>query len=397
MAIEYPYNIDQLLQEMVDQDASDLHLRVGQPAMLRVKGDLIPVHARHVIDADAMKELFRGLLTQTQSSAKIETLRQEKELDLAYALEGQARFRVNVFFERGMLSAVLRKIPEVIPLPEEIGLPEVMNRMAELQRGLVLVTGPTGSGKSTSLAAVIRRINETRPVSILTLEDPVEFIHQPAKAVIRQREVGKDMHSFARGLRAALRQDPDVILVGEMRDLETIEIAITAAETGHLVFGTLHTRSAEATIDRVIDVFPSAQQDQIRTQLSNSLAAIMCQALLPTADMRGRCAAHEVLVMTPAVRHLIRGHKPSQIRSTMQTQAGIGMQTMDKSLADLVISGRADEQVARERAQDPAEFDKLIASANQTAAPAPAQKRSRRGRGGDDSPEVGAGVSMGGS
>lgn len=354
--------INQLLQANVDQGASDLHLRVHQPPLLRVKGDLVPVAGAPALTNEWMKEIVTTLMgSESERSKRLDTLNKEREIDLAYALEGQARFRVNMFFEQGRISVVMRRIPEEIPLPEEIGLPAVARTFAEMQRGMVLVTGPTGSGKSTSIAAIIRVINETRPVSILTLEDPIEFVHRPVRAVVRQREVGRDMHSFARGLRAAMRQDPDVILIGEMRDRETIEIALTAAETGHLVFGTLHTRSAEGTIDRVVDVFPANQQDQIRTQLSNSLQAIMCQILLPRSDTDGRVAAHEILLATPAVRNLVRRGNPAQIRSTMQTNSNMGMQTMDKSLADLARAGKVDVELARERAQDENEFNKLIA------------------------------------
>lgn len=354
--------INQLLQANVDQGASDLHLRVHQPPLLRVKGDLVPVAGAPALTNEWMKEIVTTLMgSKSERSKRLDTLNKEREIDLAYALEGQARFRVNMFFEQGRISVVMRRIPEEIPLPEEIGLPAVARTFAEMQRGMVLVTGPTGSGKSTSIAAIIRVINETRPVSILTLEDPIEFVHRPVRAVVRQREVGRDMHSFARGLRAAMRQDPDVILIGEMRDRETIEIALTAAETGHLVFGTLHTRSAEGTIDRVVDVFPANQQDQIRTQLSNSLQAIMCQILLPRSDTDGRVAAHEILLATPAVRNLVRRGNPAQIRSTMQTNSNMGMQTMDKSLADLARAGKVDVELARERAQDENEFNKLIA------------------------------------
>lgn len=359
-------SINQLLQANVDQGASDLHLRVGQPPMLRVRGDLVPIAGASLMTNDWMKEIVQTVMGSDRSK-RAEVLSQEKSLDVAYALEGQARFRSNIFIEQGRVSVVMRRIPEEIPLPEEIGLPGIAKQFADMQRGLVLVTGPTGSGKSTSIAAIIRVINETRPVSILTLEDPIEFVHRPQRAMIRQREIGRDVHSFSRGLREGMRQDPDVILIGEMRDHETIEIALTAAETGHLVFGTLHTRSAEGTIDRVVDVFPATQQDQIRTQLSNSLMAIMCQILLPRSNGDGRVAAHEILLATAAVRNLIRRGNPAQIRSTMQTSAKDGMQSMDKSLADLARSGQVDIELARERAHDLKEFNNLIGGGDRSS------------------------------
>lgn len=387
--------INEILQTAVEANASDLHLRTGLPPSVRVRGDIQAVAGTDVLDNDWVKELVVALLPGSTEEKKNswEKLRKERELDTAYSLPGIARFRVNLFFEQGTISAVLRRIPEEIPRPEEIGLPPIMTELGKLQRGLVLVTGPTGSGKSTSLAAVIRSINEGRPASILTLEDPIEFVHEPARCIVRQREVGRDMHSFGRGLRAALRQDPDVILVGEMRDHETIEIALTAAETGHLVFGTLHTRSAESTIDRVVDVFPATQQNQIRTQLSNSLAAIMCQTLMPTADGKGRVAAHEVLIVNAAVRNMIRHNKGANIRSAMQTGAREGMMTMDKSLAILANSGKVSLDEARSRAQDTGEFDKLVGADSANDAPPPG--KGRRGRSsGITPPPASGGVSM---
>lgn len=372
--------LNQLLQRVVDDFASDLHLRVGMPPMMRVKGDLEPIPRTRRLNDDQMRALLGGVLTPAMK----ETLKVERELDFAHALPGQARFRVNVMIEQGHLSAVMRRIPEKIPTPEEIGLPPVMRTLMTRPRGLILATGATGSGKSTSLAALLRVANEERQATILTLEDPIEFTHEPINCVVRQREIGKDVLSFARGLRAALRQDPDIILVGEMRDLETTEIALTAAETGHLVLATLHTRSADGTIDRIVDQFPSTQQQQIRTQLAASLLCIMCQVLVPRADGQGRVAAHEVLINTDAVRNLIRTANGAQIRSTLQTQSRIGMQTMDKSLAALVLNGVADLEEARTFTVVPEEFDKLVGG----------RARSRPVFSGAPAADQGGGVSM---
>lgn len=345
-----------LLETVVSVDASDLHLRVGMRPTIRRHGELVPIDGTSVITREVMATLLASILTKAQQ----EVFRFEKELDIAHALPGLARFRVNIFMERGCMAAVMRRIPEVVPTMEEIGLPPVLRQLSLLQRGLVLVTGPTGSGKSTSLAAMIRVANEERSENILTVEDPIEFVHDPIRCMVRQREVGEDTISFARALRAALRQDPDIVLVGEMRDLETTETALTAAETGHLVFSTLHTRSASATIDRIIDIFPEGQQQQIRTQLASSLSAVITQTLLPRSDGRGRVAAHEILLVNDAVRNLIRENKPGMIRNTMQTNFTAGMQTMDRALANLARSGTVDYALAREKSQDPGEFDRLF-------------------------------------
>jgi len=350
--------IDQLLHEVVRQEASDLHIQVGLPPMVRVHGTVRPVtEGARPLDAERVKQIVGEVLVDPQA---FEELRADRDVDLAYAIEGLARFRVNVFVARGYPAMVMRRIPEIIPQFHELNLPPAMDAICNLQRGLVLVTGPTGSGKSTSLAAMIRLINERRNGTILTIEDPIEFVHSPIRSVIRQREIGRDALSFPRALRAALRQDPDVILVGEMRDKETVEIALTAAETGHLVFSTLHTRSAEATVSRVIDVFEAGQQSQIRTQLSTSLAAVMTQALLPRIDTPGRAAAFEVLIGDDAVRNMIRENKLPQIRSHIQTQMTKGMITMDRSLAELVLSGRVDVAEAAKYVQDAGEFEKLL-------------------------------------
>jgi twitching motility protein PilT len=328
-----PASIDRLLERMPELDASDLHLTVGSAPAYRVRGAIRPEEGMETLDADATRQALYGILTSEQQKQ----LELNRQLDFAYSLPGVARFRVNVFFQREALGAAFRLVPQEIKTLEELGLPPVLHTLAEKPRGLVLVTGPTGSGKSTTLAAIVDEINRTRSEHILTIEDPIEFLHRHKRCIVNQREIGPDATSFGDALRAALRQDPDVILVGEMRDLETISTALTAAETGHLVFGTLHTQSASSTIDRVIDVFPPAQQQQVRIMIANSLQAVVTQALLPTADGHGRVAALEVLLPDDAVRNLIRQAKVEQIYTVMQTSSSRGMQTMEQALADLVL------------------------------------------------------------
>src|ERR671936_1170294 len=289
-----------------------------------------------------------------------ERFEQELELDMSYSLPGRSRFRVNVFQQRDALGAVFRVIPFEIKGVEELGLPSVVSDLARFQRGFVVVTGPTGSGKSTTLASMVDVVNKERAGHIMTVEDPIEFLHKHKQCIVNQREVGADTHGFAPALKHVLRQDPDVILVGEMRDLETIATAITAAETGHLVFATLHTQDAPQTIDRIIDVFPPHQQQQVRVQLAATLEGVVTQALLPTADGQGRAVAVEVLVCTPAVRNLIREGKVHQIYSVMQAGGRFGMQTMDQSLANLVKTGKVTQQMAYERCHDPEELNRLI-------------------------------------
>jgi twitching motility protein PilT len=302
----------------------------------------------------------REIIYSILSNAQRQRLENNWQLDFAYQIPGAARFRVNAYFQRAALGAAFRLIPfEIVPL-ENLGLPAVIADFANRPRGLVLVTGPTGSGKSTTLASLLDVVNETREEHIMTIEDPIEFLHRHKKCMVNQRELGSDATSFADALRAALRQDPDVILVGEMRDLETIGTAITAAETGHLVFATLHTQDTAQTIDRIVDVFPAAQQGQIRSQLAVALQGIMTQTLLPTADGSGRCVATEVLVPTPAVRNLIREAKTHQIYSVLQTGGAQGMQTMDASLAQLVRAGKITRQLAESRAHAPEEFRRLV-------------------------------------
>ncbi|WP_320672691.1 type IV pilus twitching motility protein PilT [Patulibacter defluvii] len=353
-----PIQFHDLVQAMVESEASDLHLTAGSPPMIRVRGRLQPV-GDETLDVAACRELVYGLLSTTQRQ-RLET---DRQVDFAYPVPGVARFRVNAFQQRGATGAALRLIPDRIRSLAELGLPDVLVDLTEKPRGLVLVTGPTGSGKSTTLAAMIDRINESRHDHILTIEDPIEVLHPHKGCIVNQRELGTDAPSFAMALKAALRQDPDVILVGEMRDLETMGTALTAAETGHLVFATLHTQDAPQTIDRVIDSFPAAQQNQIRMQLAAALQGVMCQQILPTADGLGRCCALEVMIPTAAVRNLIREGKTHQIRSAIQTGARYGMQTLETSLVELVRTGKIDRSTAEARANDAGDFRRLLEKA----------------------------------
>ncbi|HEY2653063.1 MAG TPA: type IV pilus twitching motility protein PilT [Solirubrobacteraceae bacterium] len=359
-------NLDfaEVLLEVIDRRASDLHITAGAPPMLRQRGRLVPMEGYPVLTPTDTREIVYSILSDGQRQ-RFET---NWQIDFAYQIPGKGRFRVNAYFQRSAVGAALRLIPfEVVPL-EKLGLPPVVADFANRPRGLVLVTGPTGSGKSTTLASLIDVINTSREEHIMTIEDPIEFLHRHKKCMVNQRELGSDALSFADALRAALRQDPDVILVGEMRDLETIGTAITAAETGHLVFATLHTQDAPQTIDRIIDVFASEQQGQIRAQLSVALQGIMTQTLLPTADGAGRCVAAEVLVPTPAVRNLIREGKTHQVYSVIQTGGSHGMQTMDASLAGLVRSGKITRQLAESRAHSAEELRRLLGTAGQMMA-----------------------------
>jgi len=309
-----------------------------------------------VMTTEQTREIVYGILSNDQRQ-RLET---DWQIDFAYAIPGRARFRVNAYYQRAAIGAAFRLIPFSIKTIEELGLPAVMHELAKRPRGFVLVTGPTGSGKSTSLAAVVDEINVAREEHIMTIEDPIEFLHGNKKCIVNQREIGSDAKSFGMGLKAALRQDPDVILVGEMRDLETIHTALTAAETGHLVFATLHTQDTPQTIDRIIDVFPAEQQQQVRVQLSVALQGIVTQQLLPTADGAGRVAACEVLLATPAIRNLIREGKTHQIYSSLQTGGSIGMQTMDAALATLVRAGKITQQIAESRSTTPDELRRLL-------------------------------------
>ncbi len=326
--------IEKLLKLVLDNGASDLHIATNEPPILRINGVLQRLDFAP-LTKDQVKTLCYSFLNKHQQ----EILESTHELDLAYGVEGLGRFRINVFKDRVGYAAALRIITEKIPSLEQLGLPATTKDIAKLPRGLVLVTGPTGSGKSTTLAAIIDWINTHRAEHILTIEDPIEFVHKSKKSLINQREVGNDTHSFSAALRSALREDPDVILIGEMRDLETISLAVTAAETGHLVFGTLHTSSAATTIDRLIDVFPHEQQTQIRIQLSNSLKAVLSQTLLPKKDASGRVMAMEIMVVTPAIANLVREGKTSQIYSAIQTGRKEGMQTLEASLAEVYKKG----------------------------------------------------------
>jgi twitching motility protein PilT len=350
------FDFAQLLLDVLERRASDLHVTAGSHPMIRVRGRLTPLDDYPVLDPTDTREIIYGILTNDQRQ-RLET---DWQIDFAYAIPGTARFRVNAYFQRSALGAAFRLIPSVITPIDDLGLPPVVHEYCKKPRGLVLVTGPTGSGKSTSLAAMIDEINDTREEHILTIEDPIEFLHSHKKCMVNQRELGSDAPSFAMALKAALRQDPDVILVGEMRDLETISTALTAAETGHLVFATLHTQSAPQTIDRVIDVFPSHQQDQVRVQLSVALQGVMTQTLIPTADGSSRVVACETLVPTPAVRNLIREGKTHQILSAMQTGGSAGMQTLDAALAALIRAGKITQRMAESRSSTPEELRRLL-------------------------------------
>ncbi|CAN7573236.1 type IV pilus twitching motility protein PilT [Paenibacillus sp. LjRoot153] len=321
----------ELMKLAHDRKASDIHISVNSPAMFRIHGVLKPVNDQ-ILSPLATLEMAKELMTNEQYELFLE----KGDLDLSYGIADVSRYRVNIYKQKGNVSLTIRLIPNKVPAMEVLGLPAIAQDFAKKPQGLVLVTGPTGSGKSTTLAAILDFINRTRTDHIITLEDPIEFVHPHKSCIVNQREIGVDTNSFSTGLRAALRQDPDVILVGEMRDLETISIAITAAETGHLVFGTLHTADAPQTIDRIIDVFPSEAQQQVRVQLASVMLGVMAQRLLPTADGSGRVAAIEVLVNTPAVANLIRSEKVHQIRSVMQTGKSQGMQTMEMALRELL-------------------------------------------------------------
>jgi twitching motility protein PilT len=352
-------HVNDLLERVLDLGGSDLHLTAGIHPSVRVHGELKPLTEFPVLTPSELRRMVYAILTQKQR----EKFENDLELDTSHSIAGKGRFRVNVFQQRDAIGSVMRVIPfEVVPLAE-LGLPGVVSSLAELPRGLVLVTGPTGSGKSTTLASLVDIINATRPVHIMTVEDPIEFLHHHKKAVVNQREVGEDTYTFANALKHVLRQDPDVILVGEMRDLETISTAITAAETGHLVFATLHTQDAPQTVDRIIDVFPSHQQQQVRVQLASSLQAVVTQQLVPTKAKTGRAVAVEVLIATPAIRNLVREGKTHQIYSSMQAGGKFGMQTMDQSLAELVKAGKVSMETAIERCSNVEDLRRLCGQA----------------------------------
>jgi twitching motility protein PilT len=346
----------EILKETIALKASDLHMTVGAPPVIRVRGELRPLSDYPKLDSKDTRDTIYSILSNDQRKR----LEQEWQVDFSYSVPNHGRFRVNAYMQRASIGAAFRLIPSEIKSVDQLGLPAVIHEFVKKPRGFVLVTGPTGSGKSTSLAAMIDEINQTRKEHILTIEDPIEFLHRHKSCVVNQREIGNDAQSFSLGLKAALRQDPDVILVGEMRDLETISTALTAAETGHLVFATLHTQDTAQTIDRIIDVFPPHQQQQVRVQLSVALQGIVTQQLLPTADGAGRVACCEVLGLTPAVRNLIREGKTHQIHSVLQTSAAQGMQSMDAALAQLVRAGKITRELAEQRSSTPEELRRLM-------------------------------------
>jgi twitching motility protein PilT len=348
--------VAELLEIVLEKGASDLHLTAGSPPVIRLHGELERIPDYPVLTPRALQGMIYAILPQKMR----ERLEQELELDMSYSLPQKARFRVNVYFQRDSLGAAFRLIPYDIKSIESLALPPVVADLARFPRGFVVVTGPTGSGKSTTLASMVDVVNKERAGHIMTVEDPIEFLHKHQRCIVNQREVGADTHGFAPALKHVLRQDPDVILVGEMRDLETISTAITAAETGHLVFATLHTQDAPQTIDRIIDVFPPHQQQQVRVQLATTLQGVVTQQLLQTTDGRGRAVAVEILISTPAVKNLIREGKVHQIYSVMQAGGRFGMQTMDMSLSQLVKHGKITQQLAFERCHDPDELQRLV-------------------------------------
>jgi twitching motility protein PilT len=360
------YSIDTLLEQMVAHNASDLHITVGSPPVLRLRGHLHRLDQHPRLSADDTRQLlYRILSTEQQKQLEL-----NRQIDLSYSIPGIARFRVNIYSQRESLAGAFRLIPAELKTLEELGVPKSLYALCDKPRGLVLVTGPTGSGKSTTLAALIDEINRNRADHIITIEDPIEFLHKHKNCIVNQRELGPDAISFAEALRGALRQDPDVILLGEMRDLETIGTALTAAETGHLVFATLHTQDAASTVDRLIDVFPAAQQGQIRAQIAGTLMGVVTQTLLPTADGQGRVPAVEILFPDDAVRNLIRQAKIEQIYSVMQTGTARGMLTLEQSLADLVLRGIVTEEIAVSRSGRP---EQLLGLINRNLTDAPAQ------------------------
>lgn len=360
-------DFSEVLRRMVEAKASDVHLTPGFPPAIRDKGKIVPMDGFPVLTSQDTREVVFGILNDDQRKR----FESNKQLDFAYAIPRVARFRVNCFFQRGAVSAAFRFVPQEIPALDSLGVPPILRELTQKPRGFVLVTGPTGSGKSTTLAAMIDAINCERQDHILTIEDPIEFLHGHKKSIVNQREVGADAQDFALGLKAALREDPDVILVGEMRDLETISTALTAAETGHLVFATLHTQSTAQTVDRIIDVFPPEQQGQVRTQLSIALQGVVTQQLLPTSDGMGRTVACEVMVPTPAIRNLIREGKTHQIYAAVQTSGAVGMQTMDADLARLVRAGTITRVLAEQRSSVPEELKRMLGGEGAVAAGPP--------------------------
>ena len=341
-------SVEEILSKAKESGASDVHITVGIPPKMRVNGKLITMEGAKLLPADTM-EIAIHVMNEKQR----QHFEEYGEVDMSFAIAGEGRYRVNIYKQRGSIAMAFRLVDTDIPTPESLGVPESVVDLYQKKRGLVLVTGPTGSGKSTTLASIIDTINNHREAHVITLEDPIEYLHQHKKSIVNQREIGLDSNNYARALRAALREDPDVILVGEMRDFETISTAITAAETGHLVFSTLHTIGAASTVDRIIDVFPPHQQQQIRVQFANVLEAVVSQQLVPTVDGKGRVAAFEVLHNNTAVRNLIREGKTHQLTSIMQTNRKAGMLTMDDALAQLYMEMKIDREMALQFAQDP--------------------------------------------
>ena len=366
--------IEDLMEEVVERGGSDLHLSAGLPPYIRISGHLTPTEY-DPLSSEQCQRLIFSMLNNTQRK----NLEQNWELDCSYGVRGLARFRVNVYKDRGTYAACLRALSSQIPTMETLGLPNIVRELSEKPRGLILVTGPTGSGKSTTLASMINNINLTRAEHILTVEDPIEFVYEPIKSLVHQRQLGEDTKSFANALRAALREDPDVILVGEMRDLETISLAITAAETGHLVFATLHTSSAAQTVDRMVDVFPPDQQQQVRVQLSNSLVAVLSQTLIPKQNPKpgefGRVMAQEIMLVTPAIANLIREGKTAQIYSAIQTGGKLGMQALERVLADLYNSETISFDSAMSKTSRPDELQRLIGGSSTSSAQAAGAKK----------------------
>ena len=351
--------IEELLITAKENKASDVHITVGLPPKMRINGILVDMDYPRLLPTDT-----EAVISAMMSDKRLQQFEELGEIDFSYSITQIGRYRVNVFHQRGSMAASIRLVSTKIPLPEELGIPKSVVDLYQRKRGLVLVTGPTGSGKSTTLASIIDKINSTREVHVITLEDPIEYLHNHKKAMVNQREIGLDTHSYSNALRAALREDPDVILVGEMRDLETISTAITAAETGHLVLSTLHTIGAASTIDRIVDVFPPHQQQQIRVQLSMVLESVISQQLIPTADRKSRVAAFEVMHSTPAIKNLIREAKSPQINSTIQTSKKLGMQTMDDAIFDLYMKGDIDKENAVSYARDGLLMEKRIDNAS---------------------------------
>lgn len=354
--------IEDLMEQLIEMGGSDMHIQAGAPVYFRISGKLQPIGEDPLTPQECQKLIF-SMLNNTQRK----DLEQTWELDCSYGVKGLARFRVNVYKERGYYAACLRALSSKIPNFDQLNLPDIVREMSERPRGLVLVTGPTGSGKTTTLAAMVDLINRTRPEHILTIEDPIEYVFPNIKSLIHQRQKGEDTKSFANALKAALREDPDVVLVGEMRDLETISLAISAAETGHLVMGTLHTSSAASTVNRMLDVFPPEQQGQIQAQLSNSLVAVFSQTLVPKKNPKpgefGRVMAQEIMIVTPAIANLIREGKAAQIYSAIQTGMKMGMQTMEQSLANHVKAGVISFEVATSKSSKPEELQRILAGA----------------------------------